>query len=342
MLSESGCGQQLSIFRWNTGSSAGHCPRIIHDIQHVTLLVAAVYKCENGHETLSTDPHILDLFLEQEHVPFILFHRSGVTRAFCRMVIELATGGMSFIAIERFIVSQRMDQVVSTKLQISSLESRVPSIIKTSTDMLSRVEKPYPSNDLFYKCFLQDFLEHKQFYFYEMSQLISSGYISLDHTFKVAANLGYVRPDGHWVSQYEAALIVLNSRGQIITWQLTKTTSLDEVQPLLTQLCKRLLKNQASPQIICTDNCCTVRRKLQDIFGNETFICLDLFHAVQRIVKSLPKRHPLYLYCKKDVSMIFRGPMDQGPKREMATPDSEIMLKNLNEFTKKWKDGIGK
>ena len=122
-----------------------------------------------------------------------------------------------------------MDQVVSVKLQISSLESRVPSIIKTSTDMLS---------------------------------------------------------------------------------QLTKTTSLDEVQPLLTQLCKRLLKNQASPQIICTDNCCTVRRKLQDIFGNETFICLDLFHAVQRIVKSLPKRHPLYLYCKKDVSMIFRGPMD--------------------------------
>ena len=86
---ESGCGQQLSIFRWNTGSSAGHCLCIIHDIQHVTLLVAAVYKCENGHETLSTDPQILDLFLE--HVPFILFHRSGVTRAFCHMVIELAS-----------------------------------------------------------------------------------------------------------------------------------------------------------------------------------------------------------------------------------------------------------
>ena len=30
--------------------------------------------------------------------------------------------------------------------------------------------------------------------------------------------------------------------------------------------------------------------------------------------------------------------MDQGPKREMATPDSEIMLKNLDKFTKKWKD----
>ena len=86
--------------------------------------------------------------------------------------------------------------------------------------MLSHVEKPYPSNDLFYKCCLQDVFEHKQFYFYEMSQLTTSGYISLGHTFKVAANLGYVRPDGRWVSlsQYEAALIVLNSKGQIITY----------------------------------------------------------------------------------------------------------------------------
>ena len=30
--------------------------------------------------------------------------------------------------------------------------------------------------------------------------------------------------------------------------------------------------------------------------------------------------------------------MDLGPKHEMATRDSEIMLKNLDEFTKKWKD----
>ena len=45
-----------------------------------------------------------------------------------------------------------------------------------------------------------------------------------------------------------------------------------------------------------------------------------------------------YLYCKKDVSMIFRGPMEQGLKHEMATPDSEIMLKNLDDFMKKWKD----
>ena len=44
----------------------------------------------------------------------------------------------------------------------------------------------------------------------------TSGYLSIDHIFKVAANLGYVRPDGHWVSQYKSVLIVLNDKGKII------------------------------------------------------------------------------------------------------------------------------
>lgn len=333
---ESGCGQNLSLFRWNTGSSSGHCPRIIHDIQHLILLVAAVYQCANGHEILSTDPQILALFIEQEHVPFILFHRSGISRGFCRMVIQLALQGMGFTAIEHFIITQRMEEVASMKLQISSLEGRVPNL-HSADNFISHIDKPYPSNDLLCKCFLQDFLEHKVHYFHEMSQLTTSGYISLDHTFKVAANLGYVRPDGRWVSQYEAALIVLNNLGQIITWQLTRTTSLDETLPMLTKLNERLAKSHARPKIICVDNCCTVRGKLQAIFGSDTFICLDLFHAVQRIIKSMPKKHPMFFHCKRDVSMIFRDPMDRGSKRKMVTPDCNTMLKNFEDFVKKWK-----
>ena len=126
----------------------------------------------------------------------------------------------------------------------------------------------------------------------------------------------------------------MNNEGEILTWQLTRTTSLDETLAMLTVLSERLVKNQASPKIICVDNCCIVRKKLQDIFGNDTFISLDLFHAVQRIVKSMPKKHPLFLHCKRDVSMIFRDPMDRGHKREKVTPDCDIMLQNLQEFMK--------
>ena len=79
--------------------------------------------------------------------------------------------------------------------------------------------------------------------------------------------MGYVRPDGRWVSQYKSVLIVLNNKGKIIAGQLTKTTSLDEVTPMLTAVSEKLREAGASPKIVCADNCCTVRNKLQHLFG---------------------------------------------------------------------------
>ena len=45
-----GCTQILSLCRWNSGSSAGHCPRFLHDMEHITLLVPAVYQYKQGHQ----------------------------------------------------------------------------------------------------------------------------------------------------------------------------------------------------------------------------------------------------------------------------------------------------
>ena len=53
--------------------------------------------------------------------------------------------------------------------------------------------------------------------------------ICLDHTFKVASNIGYLRPDGRWVTQYGSVFIVLNEEGEVVTWQFTNSTSIDEV-----------------------------------------------------------------------------------------------------------------
>ena len=58
--------------------------------------------------------------------------------------------------------------------------------------------QPHPcSNDLIMKCFMNNFLEKKT-YFTNMSALHSSasGFISLDHTFKIDTNVGYLTPDG--------------------------------------------------------------------------------------------------------------------------------------------------
>ena len=115
--------------------------------------------------------------------------------------------------------------------------------------------------------------------------------ISFDHTFKVTTNIGYLRPDGKWVKQYSSSFIVLNELRQVVTWQLTKTTSLDEVSSCLASLKTRMEIPQGKHLLVLTDNCCNDKA---DIFGNDVIVQLDLFHAVQRILAP-----PFFLLLQK-------------------------------------------
>jgi hypothetical protein len=168
-----------------------------------------------------------------------------------------------------------------------------------------------------------------------MSQLTISNAISLDHTFKVSSNVGYCRADGKWVTLYSSVFICMNNIGQVVGWQFTSTTSLDEVSTLLVHIKSRAQED--TPLQIFVDNCCTVRRKLQNIFGENTAIKLDVFHAIQRITRKIPKRHPLFNHCKNELKLIVRNPSDSGKTRKLTTTSPEVMLKNIENFEKKWK-----
>ena len=117
----------------------------------------------------------------------------------------------------------------------------------------------------------------------EMVSVPIGNSISFDHTFKVAANIGYHREDNVWVSQYDSLFLVMNGNGQVVTWQLTKATSLDQVQTVLRDVFDRSSNQKQTIEVIYVDDCCKVRNKLKAIFGGEVQIKLDLFHAVQRI-----------------------------------------------------------
>ena len=81
----------------------------------MVLLVAAVYECPNGHSTLATDPRILVRITEQEFIPF---NCTGVMRNFARSVISLTTEGLSFNAIDRFLKSHRLENIISAKVKL--------------------------------------------------------------------------------------------------------------------------------------------------------------------------------------------------------------------------------
>ena len=63
------CKSNIKLLRWNSGHSDGHCPRLLHDVTHMVVLVPAIYVCDNGHEILSTNPYILKKITEGENIP---------------------------------------------------------------------------------------------------------------------------------------------------------------------------------------------------------------------------------------------------------------------------------
>ena len=147
------------------------------------------------------------------------------------------------------------------------------------------VSKPLPSNDLIARCIVINFQQNEDIYFTQMASLPVTDCIRLDHTFKVASNIGYLRPDGKWITQYGSVFIVLNKFGQVIAWQLTNTISLDEVESLLCNLKKRILLAANETLTIYVDNCCHVKAKMKQAFGEYTEVKLDIFHAIQRITR---------------------------------------------------------
>ncbi len=50
---------------------------------------------------------------------------------------------------------------------------------------------------------------------------------------------------------------------------------------------QRLSEAGTKPTIVSVDNCCTVRNKLQSLFGDDIIVYLDIFHAAQCHVSKL-------------------------------------------------------
>ena len=162
--------------------------------------------------------------------------------------------------------------------------------------------------------------------------------LRLDHKFKVASNIGYQRADGKWITQYSSVFIALNEKGEVVAWQLTNSTSFDEIAPVLVALRDRISDNSQQHITIFVDNCCHVRGKLEGIFSSKTAVKLDVFHAVQRVTRAMSKKHMFFHTCVKDLRMIFRHPTDIGMKRALDTPEPHHMLQNMYNFVAKWRN----
>ena len=66
---------------------------------------------------------------------------------------------------------------------------------------------------------------------------------------------------------------------------------------------------------------------------------LDLFHAVQRFVKTISKRNSFSREVTNDYGLVFRDNRDLGDKRTMDTPSCNVLFAYyLERFLLKWKN----
>ena len=190
------------------------------------------------------------------------------------------------------------------------------------------------------RAFLRAFSECEGMYIQHMASHFGH-WLSAGHTFKVSANIGYWS-NQKWIKLYNAVFIVMNEENKVLAWQLTRGTSIDTVQSLLTGLYQRHQNAQQEIEGIIIDNCCTVKNKINAIFGSRVLIKLDLFRAIKRILEKIPRKEvtselrEVRQVMIRDLTLCFRDEKDIGKTRKKPTPPSDKMEKNLQDFLKKW------
>ena len=154
----------------------------------------------------------------------------------------------------------------------------------------------------------------------------------------ILGNVGFVRPeDGKWTEQFDSLFAVLNEIGQVLTWKFAASNRFDCVRNELVFLKNRLDCQEERPDLIIIDNCCTWRNKLCEVFGEHLRVRLDLFHAVQRVTSTIPKRLHSSAPCASEFGAIFVHLNDRAGKRQNPTLPPARIMANLEQWLKKWK-----
>lgn len=317
-------------------------PRMIYDMGGNVLLIQRVYRCygtPTGHRILSTAESIMLQLPRrvQAGFPFIFCHRSGCTKNIANYIWTAVVQGVNFRQISEGIASLNYQEYCQKGIVFKAALGDEDVCEETEPfepkQFFQDALFSFPSNDNVMYLFLRDFSEKKELLFSSLHSVPFTS-ISCDHTFKVSRNIGIVREiDGKFITQFKNLFIVLNEHGQVLAWRLSATTSFDEIYDLLINIKER--NRQASPEGIYVDDCCKVRAKYQSIFG-DCSIKLDLFHACQRVLKTLSFRQAHFRKFTKEFGLIFRVDGDDGANRLKCTPTAEKLEGNLNSFMERW------
>ena len=116
------------------------------------------------------------------------------------------------------------------------------------------------------------FWQRETLYHYCMtSTLLFTGkpWLSCDHMFRSVSNIGTVS----WIKQYNGLFCILNADGHVLSWKLTKSLSFEHIEDSLYALQQRFQRNGQQLEEFYVDTYCSLRCKLQKIFGSKLMQC---------------------------------------------------------------------
>ena len=217
--------------------------RMLYDTDKPVLLVTSFLRCtgrnKKQHEILGYDPRLLRLFPNLD-LPFMLFHKAGITKAMMEFILECVIGGMTV---------NRLYDVVKTKYEVNhtiraqffaneidTVRSEIQDEEGTDFQLLSdNFNFPvyiscHPSKALLGRCFLAAFKDKDDHYKYCMQQLQASECIILDDSLCMGARIGL---PGIWGSatklfpdEYQGMFLVFNEAKHVLTWTFLRVNNI--------------------------------------------------------------------------------------------------------------------
>lgn len=315
--------------------------RLVYDIQGNIILVQRIYYCVHGrisHILRSTSPDVLRCLPSniQAYFPVELFQRSGCTKNLLQYIETQILQGVNFLTISEGLASLNFRTFCRQRqIYLAAANDHCTEVNSSYSEFYSNPVFAFPSNDQIINLFLETFRRKKHLYEMEMDRVTAAA-LTCDHTFKISNNIRLVREeDNKFIKQFDQLFIALNENGEVLAWKLTKSTAFSEIQDVLNELKTRLEGLNSKLDLICLDDCCHMRNKYNGVFP-DVDVKLDLFHACQRIVRTVLRTNPLYRDMIKDFTQIFRQDDDQGQSRLKSTPKKEKIESNLDSFIERW------
>lgn len=180
----------LSPSGWLDGSTDKAQPRKVHDSHGIMLLVSRIYKCSFGHEVYGHDPCILEK-LPSELVPFLLWHKTGVTKHLVDDISTLLDSGIPITSIESLLLKRRRADYVRREAKFLQLTQQVSTQFPSFSDWSKCFSSISPGWHMIQTCYKVDFDAKKELYDKYMQQVTvingeGGAWLSCDHTFASA------------------------------------------------------------------------------------------------------------------------------------------------------------